>query len=211
MANLTIYDKTGKEVGKYEIEPTDIAPEINKQLLHDAVVMYQANQRQGSHRTKSRAEVSGSTKKLYRQKGTGNARAGHRRSGVRRGGGHIFARRPRDYSYHLPRKAVQMATRMAVASKIRDDEITVIDDLAFEQPATKEMVSILMALGLASQSTLIATAGINQNVYKSARNIRGVSVSPVSDLNALSVLKPDRLLVTKQALENLKEQSTTKA
>ena len=104
-----------------------------------------------------------------------------------------------------------MATRMAVASKIRDDEITVIDDLAFEQPATKEMVSILMALGLASQSTLIATAGINQNVYKSARNIRGVSVSPVSDLNALSVLKPDRLLVTKQALENLKEQSTTKA
>lgn len=211
MANLTVYDKTGKEVGKYEIEPTDIAPEINKQLLHDAVVMYQANQRQGSHRTKSRAEVSGSTKKLYRQKGTGNARAGHRRSGVRRGGGHIFARRPRDYSYHLPRKAVQMATRMAVASKIRDDEITVIDDLAFEQPATKEMVSILMALGLASQSTLIATAGINQNVYKSARNIRGVSVSPVSDLNALSVLKPDRLLVTKQALENLKEQSTTKA
>ena len=210
MANLTVYDKTGKEVGKYEIEPTDIAPEINKQLLHDAVVMYQANQRQGSHRTKSRAEVSGSTKKLYRQKGTGNARAGHRRSGVRRGGGHIFARRPRDYSYHLPRKAVQMATRMAVASKIRDDEITVIDDLAFEQPATKEMVSILMALGLASQSTLIATAGINQNVYKSARNIRGVSVSPVSDLNALSVLKPDRLLVTKQALDNLKEQSTTK-
>ena len=210
MANLTVYDKTGKEVGKYEIEPTDIAPQINKQLLHDAVVMYQANRRQGSHRTKSRAEVSGSTKKLYRQKGTGNARAGHRRSGVRRGGGHIFARRPRDYSYHLPRKAVQLATRMAVASKIRDDEITVIDDLAFEQPTTKEMASILTALGLASQSTLIATADVNQNVYKSARNIRGVSVSPVSDLNALSVLKPDRLLVTKQALDNLKEQSTTK-
>ena len=211
MANLTVYDKTGKEVGQYEIEPTDIAPEINKQLLHDAVVMYQANRRQGSHRTKSRAEVSSSTKKLYRQKGTGNARAGHRRSGVRRGGGHIFARRPRDYSYRLPRKSVQMATRMAVASKIRDDEITVIDDLAFEQPTTKEMASILTALGLASQSTLIATAGINQNVYKSARNIRGVSVSPVSDLNALSVLKPDRLLVTKQALDHLKEQSTTKA
>ena len=210
MANLTVYDKTGKEVGKYEIEPTDIAPQINKQLLHDAVVMYQANRRQGSHRTKSRAEVSGSTKKLYRQKGTGNARAGHRRSGVRRGGGHIFARRPRYYSYHLPRKAVQLATRMAVASKIRDDEITVIDDLAFEQPTTKEMASILTALGLASQSTLIATADVNQNVYKSARNIRGVSVSPVSDLNALSVLKPDRLLVTKQALDNLKEQSTTK-
>ena len=99
---------------------------------------------------------------------------------------------------------------MAVASKIRDDEITVIDDLAFEQPTTKEMASILTALGLASQSTLIATADVNQNVYKSARNIRGVSVSPVSDLNALSVLKPDRLLVTKQALDNLKEQSTTK-
>ena len=96
--------------------------------------MYQSNLRQGTARTKSRAEVAGSTKKMYRQKGTGNARAGSRRSGVRRGGGHIFAKRPRDWTYRLPRKAVQLATRMALAAKLRDDEVTLIDDLKFERP-----------------------------------------------------------------------------
>ena len=115
MPKLTIHDRKGQKVGTYNVEPEDFAPSINKQLLHDAVVMYQANRRQGSHKTKSRAEVAGSTKKLYRQKGTGNARAGHRRSGVRRGGGHIFAIRPRDYSYTMPRKALRLATRMAIA------------------------------------------------------------------------------------------------
>ena len=116
MANLTVYDRTGKEVGNYEIAPEDLAPRINRQLLHDVVVMYQANKRQGSHRTKSRGEVAGTTQKMYRQKGTGNARAGSKRSGIRRGGGHIFAKRPRDYSYRLPRKATQLATRMALAN-----------------------------------------------------------------------------------------------
>ena len=104
MATLNILDRAGKQVGTYEIDPTEIAPRINKQLLHDAVVMYQANQRQGTFRTKSRAEVAGSTKKMYRQKGTGNARAGSRRSPVRRGGGHTFAKRPRDFSYSLARR-----------------------------------------------------------------------------------------------------------
>ena len=107
-----------RKSGTYEIDPTLLAPHINKQLLHDVVVMYQSNQRLGTAKTKSRAEVAGSTKKMYRQKGTGNARAGSRRSGVRRGGGHIFAKRPRDWSYRLPRKAVQLATRMAMAAKI---------------------------------------------------------------------------------------------
>ena len=136
MAELPVYDKAGKKVGTYAIDASDVAPKINRQLLHDAVVMYQANHRQGTSRTKSRGEVSGSTKKMYRQKGTGNARAGSRRSGVRRGGGHIFARRPRDYSYRLPRKAVQLATRMAIASKILDDQIVVIDQFDFDAPAT---------------------------------------------------------------------------
>ena len=139
MASLKVFARTGKEVGKYEIDHTEIAPRISKQLLHDAVVMYQANLRQGSASTKTRAQVSGSTKKMYRQKGTGNARAGSRRSGVRRGGGHIFAHQPRDYSYRLPRKAVQLATRMAIASKIRDDQMVVIDDLEFTKPATKDL------------------------------------------------------------------------
>ena len=126
MVSLSVYDRTGAEVGTYEIDPTELAPRISKQLLHDAVVMYQANLRQGSAKTKSRSEVSGTTNKMYRQKGTGNARAGSRRSGIRTGGGHIFAKQPRNWSYRLPKKAVRLATRMAVASRISDQEVTLI-------------------------------------------------------------------------------------
>jgi large subunit ribosomal protein L4 len=201
MATLTIFDRSGGEVGKYDIDPAQLAPRISKQLLHDAVVMYQANRRQGSHKTKSRAEVSGSTKKMYRQKGTGNARAGSRRSGVRRGGGHIKAIKNRDYSYRLPRKALRSATRMAIASRLRDEAVVVIDELSFEAPRTKEMAGVLNALGLSETSTLVTTAELDRNVYKSARNIAKVSVSPVAELNALSVLTPRKLLVTKAALD----------
>src|SRR6476646_1342819 len=134
MPSLSVYNRSGKEVSKYQIELSDLAPRINRQLLHDVVIMYQSNQRLGTAKTKSRAEVAGTTKKMYRQKGTGNARAGSRRSGVRVGGGHIFAKRPRDWTYRLPRKALQLATRMALAAKVRDNEVTIIDDLALGAP-----------------------------------------------------------------------------
>jgi len=205
MASLPVYDMSGEKVGTYDVDPAEIAPRINKQLLHDVVVMYQANARQGSHRTKTRAEVEGSTKKLYRQKGTGNARMGSRRSGIRRGGGHIFARRTRDYSYRLPRKAVRQATRMALAAKLRDDEVTLIDSLSFEAPRTKEMAAVLKALKLDGVSLLVATAEYDANVYKSARNIEQVDVAPARELNALSVLRPRRLLMTRAALDALRE------
>ena len=181
MASLTVYDRTGSEVGKVDVEPADIAPKISRQLLHDAVVMYQANQRQGSAKTKSRSEVSGSTHKMYRQKGTGNARAGSRRSGLRRGGGHIFARRPREYSYRLPRKAVQMATRMAIASKIRDDEVVVIDALAFDAPATKDMAAILKALGL--QKRILPPASVR-------RSMKPHLITGASEANAPQAVPP---------------------
>jgi large subunit ribosomal protein L4 len=204
MPKLTIYDRKGKKVGTYNVEPTDFAPRINKQLLHDAVVMYQANDRQGSHQTKSRGMVAGSTKKMYRQKGTGNARAGSKRSGVRRGGGHIHRIHNRDYSYRLPRKALQAATRMALAAKIRDDELVVIDDLSFSEPKTKDMMSVLSHLDLQKgDSLLVTTAKHDANVYRSARNIDGVSVTPATDINACSVLRSRRILVTKAALDAL--------
>ncbi len=204
MASLQIVDRTGREVGKYDIDPAVLAPKINKQLLHDVVVMYQSNLRLGTAKSKSRAEVRGSTKKMYRQKGTGNARAGSRRSGIRRGGGHIFAKRPRDWYFRLPRKAVQAATRMALASKIADGQVTVIDELSFAAPKTKEMAAILKAIGCTGSSLLVATAAHDANVYKSARNIDQVEVSPVGDLNAYVVLRPRRLLVTKAALDVIK-------
>jgi large subunit ribosomal protein L4 len=203
MPKLNIFDRKGKKVGTYNVEPTDFAPRISKQLLHDAVVMYQANERQGSHQTKSRGMVAGSTKKMYRQKGTGNARAGSKRSAIRRGGGHIFAKVPRDYGYRLPRKALQQATRMALAAKVRDEEIVVIDDLSFSEPKTKDMVSVLKHVGCDGGSLLVTTAAYDLNVYRSARNIDGVSVAPTSELTALNVLSSQRMLVTKQALDKL--------
>jgi large subunit ribosomal protein L4 len=210
MASLTVYDRTGKAVGRYDIEPAELAPRISKQLLHDVVVMYQSNQRQGTARSKSRSDVAGSTKKMYRQKGTGNARAGSRRSGIRRGGGHIFAKRQRDWTYRLPRKAVQLATRMALAAKIRDDQLTLIDELKFDAPKTRDMAAILRALKLADHSLLVATAEHDANVYKSARNIDRVTVSPVSGLNALNVLEPARVLMTTAALDALRAKAGDK-
>lgn len=204
MPSLSVYNQQGKSVGTYDIEPTDLAPTINRQLLHDVVVMYENNLRQGSNKTKTRSEVAGTTRKMYRQKGTGNARAGSRRSGIRRGGGHINARQPRDYSYRLPRKAVQLATRMAIASKIKDGEIVVLDDLKLENPTTRTMAGILKALNLRGVTTLVTVPSYDVNIYKSARNIAGVTVAPVSDLNAIEVLRPSRMLVTRAALDAIR-------
>ncbi len=208
MASLPIYDRSGAEVGKYEIDPAQLAPRISKQLLHDAVVMYQNNLRQGSAKTKTRAEVAGTTRKMYRQKGTGNARAGSRRSGIRRGGGHIHAKSPRDWSYRLPKKALRIATRMAVAARLADDEVTLIDSLAFQQPKTRDMVAVLKALKLSGRSLLVAVPGYDVNIYKSIRNLASVSVVPVAELNALNVLTPQRLLMTTSALDAFRERAT---
>jgi large subunit ribosomal protein L4 len=176
-------------------------------LLHDVVVMYQANQRQGTFRTKSRGMVAGTGKKMYRQKGTGNARAGSKQSGTRRGGGHIFRKDPRDFGYRLPKKAVQTATRMAFASKIRDEQVVVIDDLKFATPKTKDMAAILKAVKCDGGSVLVGIAAHDTNVHRATRNIEKVEIAPVADWNAWSILKPKRILITKAALDVLKSQA----
>lgn len=205
MVKLPVLDQSGAKVGEYDIDPNAIAPKINKQLLHDVVVMYLANLRQGSNKTKSRGEVSGSTKKMYKQKGTGNARMGSKRTPQRRGGGHASSRQPRSYYYRLNRKAVQAATRMAIASKLLSGQVVVVDRLSFEAPKTKQMAATLKAIGVDRGTTAtLATAELDRNVYRSGRNIPGVSVSPVADLNALSVLQPRKLVVTREALDWLK-------
>jgi len=201
MISLPIFNSTGAEVGTYEFDPADLASGINKQLLHDVVVMYQANRRVGTVRTKARGEVSGTTQKMYRQKGTGRARAGSVRSPVRRGGGHTFAKRPIDYSYRLPRKAVQLATKMALLSKFEDGEAVVMEDLSFEQPKTREMASILKALNLQDDSVLLVIGSHDAAVWKSARNIEGLAVLPVADLNAYDLLHQRRLLITQSAID----------
>ena len=204
MASLPIFDVSGKEIGKYEIDPTEIAATVNRQLLHDVVVMYQANARQGSHKTKNRSEVAGNRKKMYKQKGTGNARAGSRAANIRRGGGHAFAIRNRDYSYRLPRKAIRLATRMALAGKIQDEQVVVLDSLSMDAPKTSVVAKMLKGMGLEGSTALITTAAHSPNVYKSARNVPGVEVLQAADLNALAILRPQRMVIEKAAIDQLK-------
>lgn len=205
MASISVFDEQGAEVGSFDVDLDALAPTVNRQLLHDAVVMYQANRRQGSHKTKSRAEVSGSTRKMYRQKGTGNARAGSRRSGVRRGGGHIFALRPRDYSYRLPKKALRAATKMAMRSRVEDGGVVLLKSLSFSEPKTSLLAGLLEALPGGLVSTLLVTDGVDANVYKSGRNIRGVEVRPVEELNAELLLRPRRIVLVQGAMKRFLE------
>ena len=195
-------------MGDYEIDPAVLAPRVSKQLLHDVVVMYLANARQGSNKTKSRGEVSGSTKKMYKQKGTGNARMGAKRTPVRRGGGHANARQPRSYYYRLPRKAVQAATRMAIAAKISSGSVMIVDQYKMDAPKTKTLASAFKAIGLEGQTKTLVTNGLDKNIYLSGRNILGLTVSPVTDLNALIILRPRKVVVTKDAMDWLKSRTS---
>ena len=201
MVSLPIYDRTGKQVDTYEFDVEELAEKISTQLLHDAVVMYQSNMRQGTAKTKTRGEVAGSTKKMFRQKGTGNARAGSKRSGTRRGGGHIKAKSPRDWRLAMPRKAMQLATRMALRAKFENANVIIVDDFQLEAPKTKEMASVLSALNVAGKTALFATFGHNVNIYKSGRNIPGLQILPMSDINAYEILKPKCVILTRAALD----------
>jgi len=207
--SLNVFNASGASVGTVEVDPAELGGEINRQLLHDVVLMFLANQRAGTHSTLRRGEVAGSTKKLFRQKGTGNARVGTRRSNKRKGGGTAKGPKPRDYEYHLPKKAVRAATRQAILSKLQDGEVVVVDELKMAAIKTKEMAVIFKALGLKGLSCLIGTPDYDVTLYKSARNIAGVEVKPVSQFNCYGVLRPKRLLLTKAALEALRKPAPT--
>ena len=202
MISVPIRDMSGAEVGVYEFDPADLAAGVNKQLLHDVVVMYDANRRQGTVQTKSRGMVAGSTRKLFRQKGTGRARAGNARTPVRRGGGHAFGKKNRDFSYRMPRKSVRLATRMALLSKFQDDQAVVLSAWDVAEPKTKVVASAISSLGLAG-SVLLVTNGIDRNVWKSARNIAGVQVLPVSDLNAHVLLRHRMVVLSSDAMDSV--------
>ena len=230
MITLDVVNRQGDKVGTIDVDPADFGGEVNKQLLHDVVLMHLANQRAGTHSTLRRGEVAGSTKKLFRQKGTGNARVGPRRTNKRRGGGTAKGPKPRDYEYHLPRKAVQLATRMAILSKLQDGEVVVIDDLKLGGIKTKEVAAVLKTLLKSvvkakapaeatdkdawtkeelkkeKKTWLVGTADYDMTLYRSARNIQGVEIAPTSQFNTYGILRPKRLLLTKAALEALRKQ-----
>lgn len=208
MISAPIKNAQGADVGTYEFDPNELAPGVNKQLLHDAVVMYEANRRVGTVRTKSRGEVAGSTKKLFRQKGTGRARMGPKRTPIRRGGGMAFAKRPKDWSFRMPKKAVKLATRMALLSKFQDGEAIVLDSLTVDQPKTRVIADVLKALGLQREGCLLAIRDHDAMVWKSARNIPTLRVSPALDLNAYDLLHQKRLVVTREAMDFLRQNGT---
>lgn len=224
--SVAVVNTAGATVGTVEVNPATFGGKISKALLHEAVLMYLANQRAGTASTLRRGEVAGSTKKLFRQKGTGNARAGTKRTNKRRGGGTAKGPKPRDYEYHLPKQAVKAATRQAILSKFVDGKVIIVDTLSMDAPATKQMVVILKAIKagkkmvkgvdannvetttekdvmLFDTTALIATAGHDMNVYKSSRNLGGVKVLPAAELNAYTVLKQKTLVLTRAAFDSL--------
>ena len=205
MLTLNVVNREGATVGTVEVDPAEFGGEVNRQLLHDSVVMYLANQRAGTHSTLRRGEVAGSTKKLFRQKGTGNARVGNRRTNKRRGGGTAKGPKPRDYEFHMPKKMVRAATRMAILSKFQDQEAVIIDDLNFTEIKTKQMAKVLKALKLDGITCLIGIDKLDPTLYRSARNIAGVKVAPAAEFNAYTVLRQKRLLLTRAALEQLRK------
>lgn len=204
MPKVALYNQNGATVGEIELNDSVFGIEPNKHVLFEAVIMQRASLRQGTHKTKNRAEVSGGGRKPWRQKGTGRARQGSIRSPQWRGGGTVFGPVPRSYSYKLPKKVRRLAIKSALSSKVLENNIVVLDNLALEAPKTKEMVKILSSLSV-DRKALIVTADFNENVLLSARNIPGVTVVTASGINVLDVLNHDKLVITKAAVEKVEE------
>jgi large subunit ribosomal protein L4 len=206
MIELTVYNTGGQQIDTLHVDESVLGGCVRYALLKQAIVMYHANKRVGTVATKSRGIVAGSTKKVYRQKGTGNARMGTRRTGKRVGGGMIFAKAPRDFSQRMPRKQRMLARDSAVLAKLRSHSVVVVEGLAFEKPRTKDFAGILKNLKI-DRSCLVAVSDYDENVYRSARNIARVDVLPVADLNVADIVNHRQMLFTKDALTSFLDRS----
>ncbi len=201
---VPVYSLTGEVAKHIEISDSVFAVPFNEAVVHQALVRQQANARQGTASTKTRGEVSGSTRKLYRQKHTGMARAGSIRSPLRRGGGIIFGPKPRSYRQAMPKKMRRLALRCVLSAKARDGELKVVEQLKLDQPATKEMAGILAALGV-DCSALIITSEPEENVVKSARTLAGIKTLPANILNVVDILSYKMLLMTEAAVRKAEQ------
>lgn len=204
MPTVPVLNVSGEKVSEIELKDSVFGIEINTHVMHAVVKNYLANQRQGTQSTKTRAEVRGGGRKPWRQKGTGRARHGSSRSPIWVGGGVIFAPKPRDYSYKLPKKVRRLAMKSALSSKVQDDQIIVLDNLQMERPKTKEMTNILMNLKVDGKA-LIVMEHVDQSVIRSARNIQGVETALVNTLNVYDILKYDHFIITRNAVEKVEE------
>ncbi len=199
---IPVYDAEGKEIERIKLDETVFGVPPNEAVIHQALVRQLANSRAGTACTKGRGEVSGSKRKLFRQKHTGLARAGTRRSPIRRGGGVAFGPSPRSYAQAMPRKMRRLALKCVLSAKFADNELSVINSFGLEKPATRQLVSILEALGIES-SVLLVTGEPDLNVVKSARNINGVKTLPAGMLNVADMLSYKILLMTVDAVHRV--------
>lgn len=204
MPEVEVLNKENKSVGTVELPPDIFGAEVKKELLHEVVRNHLANKRQGTASTKTRGLVSGGGRKPYRQKGTGRARAGSIRSPLWRGGGTVFGPLPRDYSYRLPKKVKWAALSSALSAKLSDGEIMVIDDLSIPEPKTRILAGLLKGLGL-KNNILIIVPEKDEVLELAARNIPKVDIARVGELNVYSILTHEKLLITKDAIERIKE------
>ncbi len=203
---LNILDIKGKETGKkVSLDDSVFGVEPNDHAIYLDVKQYLANKRQGTHKSKGRSEIAGSTRKLGRQKGSGGARPGDIKSPVRVGGGRIFGPVPRDYSFKLNKKVKQLARKSALSYKAKDNAITVVNELNFEAPKTKNFVAILKNLQVADKKTLFILSNGNKNVYLSARNLPGVNVLTVSELSTYSIVGAKNIVFTEDSVAVLQQ------
>ena len=203
MANVSVYNIEGKEVGSIELNDAVFGVEINEHLVHMAVVSQLANNRQGTQSAKTRSEVSGGGRKPWRQKGTGHARQGSTRAPQWTGGGIVFAPKPRDYSFKMNKKEKKLALLSALTSKVADNKIVVLDEFKLDEIKTKKFAEVMNNLKVSK--ALVVLEGENKNVVLSGRNIPTVKVSATNEINTYDVLKYDTLVVTKAAVEKLQE------
>ena len=202
MIEVPIYNQAGTKVDTFQLDPAKLGGEVKTNLLKQAVTMYHANQRQGTVQTQARGEVAGSTRKMFRQKGTGNARTGGIRNPIKKGGGHAKQKRPKDWRQAMPKKARRLARNSAILSKIQSNDIRVLEEIAMDQPKTKLMAGVFKALGI-DRSVLFALPERNETIERSARNIDRTTLTTVDQLNAWDILKNRTLLVTRAGMEKI--------
>ena len=203
MANVSVYNMEGKEVGTMELSDAVFGVEVNEHLVHLAVVQQLANNRQGTQKAKTRSEVSGGGRKPWRQKGTGHARQGSTRAPQWTGGGIVFAPKPRDYSFKMNKKEKRIALLSALSSKVAESKIVVLDEFKLDEIKTKKFVEVMNNLKV--ENALVVLEGENKNVVLSGRNIPSVKVTATNEINTYDVLKYTTLVVTKAAVEKLEE------
>ena len=202
MIEVPVLNTEGKEVGKFSVDEALLGTTLRPALLKQAIVRHHANQRQGTVRTKGRKEIAGSTKKLYAQKGTGNARRGNLRTNVMRGGGNAFAKSPREFRQDMPLKQRRLARANAILAKILSNNLKIMDSFTVAAAKTNAVVKILKNLN-AERSVLIATNGIDRNLWLSTRNIEKAAIKPAAELSANDVLSKRTMIITKEAFENV--------